>query len=373
MDARATSRVARVAGSRALVLNVRQTWALFRVDVRRWWRRPRHLILSIVLSTIFLVVTNHLLVIWLGSHVFLGLHTDSERVARTLTHHFSEVGLRAARCASEAQGLRDLERGAIVGLMSITGESPQALRLTFSGRNPLLDRELAGLMLSAAAGLSGTSTEDFSLTLVNSRYTPQHISAFMAAGTLPFLILLLTGVFSGVGWLQDWESQTLQQFLVTPAPRATLVVARALSAMLFSLAVLVGALIACRPLVTWPLPQNIPIWFGVMAIQALAGCGVYFAIAAACRSTMLFNDVTYTSGCILMFVTGVFVPVETMPPWERTVAYLSPTFYAVRSMRAALASTSEVCLGDLGVMVAWAVAGFCVGYTILRYSTLQSR
>jgi ABC-type multidrug transport system permease subunit len=355
------------------MLGVQQTWALFCADVRCWLRRPRHLILSIVLSALFLVVTNHLLVIWLGSHVYIGVHTDSERVARTLTHHFSEVGLQTVRCASEEEGRRDIERGAIVGLMGVTGHSPRELRVTFSGRNPLLDRELASLMLSAAAGISGTATEDLKLTLVNSRHTPQVISAFMAAGTLPFLILLLTGVFSGVGWLSEWENKTLQQFLITPTPRTTFVLARAASAMLFSLAVLVGGLVICRPLVTWPLPENIPVWFGVIAIQALAGCGVYFAIAAACRSTMLFNDVTYTSGCILMFVTGAFVPVETMPPWERTLAYLTPTFYAVRSMRAALAATDVVYLHDLVVIAAWAIAGFCIGLTILRYSTLQDK
>jgi ABC-type multidrug transport system permease subunit len=360
------------AGHGDLRLWLNRVVALFRAEVSIWLRRPRHLVLTIALSTVFLVVTNHLLVVWLSSNVHIGVWTDDERVARSLTHHFSEVGLRVALCDTEAEGEADLARGATVGLMCATGPEPRTLRIVFSGRNPLLDRELAGLMLSAAADIADSETADVGITIENSRYGPQDLSAFMAAGTLPFLILLLMGVFSGVAWVSDWERKTLQQFLVTPAPRITLVVARAGAAMLYTLAILVGALLIGRPFVTWNWPGNLPLWCAVIAVQALAGCGVYFAIAAVCRTQMLFNDFAYISGCILMFVSGTLVPVETMPQWERLLAYVTPTFYAVRTMRAAFAGT-PVWIGDLGILAAWGLAGFLVGYVVLLHSTLHSK
>jgi ABC-2 type transport system permease protein len=346
---------------------------VFGVELLTFVRAPRELIVATALSAVFLVVANHMMVIWLDSELYVGVYSGDTRAVRTLARHFRDVGLTTVhyRDGVEAQGA--LDRGALLAYVTITGYAPQRVEVVFAGENPLLDRELAALMLNAASGLSHHTPQDTVMDIRGGRYSASDISLFMVAGLLPFLILLLAGAFCGMRWVIDAERGTLYTFLVTPAPRQVLLVARTAAVGLVALLVLMLSMSVCRPLLTWPLPAAWLPWLGVICLEILACCGIHFAIASFAPTTIVFNAVAYVLGFILLFVSGVLVPVETMPVWERLVARCTPMFYAARAMRDAMIDGRALRPTDLLAMAAWGSACFVVGYLRLRHQPLRAR
>jgi ABC-type multidrug transport system permease subunit len=346
--------------------------ALLRADLVTCVRAPRDLIIAMLLSAAFLVVVNQLLVVQLDSNLYVGVYSGDRSAVRTLARHFRNVGLTTVQYTNGAEAQATLERGALLACVVVTGHAPRSVEVLFSGQNPLLDRELAALMLSAASGLSQQTAQDSVMTIRGGRYSPDEISLFMAAGMLPFLVLLLAGAFCGLRWVGDAERGTLHTFFVTPTPRWVLLVARTCATGATALAVLLFAIAVCRPLLTWSLPGALLPWLGVLCLLTVASCGIYFAIASFSPTTVTFNAVAYIIGFVLLLVSGVLVPVETMPTWERVLAHCTPTFYGVRAMRDVMIAGRAVRFSDLLIVAAWGAGCYLTGYVHLLYRQLRA-
>jgi hypothetical protein len=66
-------------------------------------------------------------------------------------------------------------------------------------------------------------------------------------------------------------------------------------------------------------------------------------------------------------------PLEVMAPWERVVAHVTPAFYAVRMMRAAMLGVTPVLVTDILTLLALGSACFALGYVLFVWSGIQRR
>jgi ABC-type multidrug transport system permease subunit len=193
-----------------------------------------------------------------------------------------------------------------------------------------------------------------------------HMTRFMTASVLPFLILALLAVNSGWWWVMESERNTLNGFLVAPVPRPALIAGPVLASVLVSTVVLLLALLTTRRLVSWPWPAR-PLQFCCLAAGTmLMAAGLTFVQAALCRSIMLFGDVTAIGLFVLFFSSAVVTPVETMADWQRWLAHMIPTYYAVRGLRAAAGGIDVFRWRDIAILVAWGAAGLLYGGLLLN-------
>jgi ABC-type multidrug transport system permease subunit len=352
---------------------LRQVWTLFLTHLRLWLRIPRHPLISILLSVLFLLIADHLFVVWLGKHMAIGLHIKNDRVARTVANQFHDAGMTAVRYDSLVTGCYDLVRGSIVGLVSIHTSDVQRIDLLFSGRNPLLDRELAGVLLNVAMQTSESVDGSMNINLYNNTYSTSVMSVFMAAGTLPFLILILASINCGLSWRQDWEYNTLYFYLVTPIRRSALVLGRLLGGMVLTACILFTSMLVCQPFLSWTLPDNLYAWVGCLLLLIFFSCSFFFVIAVLTRGTRLYDDITYMAVLLLMFISGVIVPIETMPVWEQFVARFVPTFYGIRLLRSIMTDFVPFLVKDVFILAAWGIACCVIGYIILTWNSLERR
>ena len=188
-------------------------------------------------------------------------------------------------------------------------------------------------------------------------------------------ILVMTALFgtstTGANLLFELQTGAHERMLVTPLPRSSLLVGRALKEMvpLTGQAVVIVAVM---------LPFGLRVdALGVLAglvVLAVFGVGLgslSYALAVAVRKQeWMFWAVQQTLLFPLMILSGMLLPLETGPAWMRVAAEFNPLAHVVAAERALFAGeflTGAVLAGVLSA-AATAAVGLLVGIRVMQRS-----
>jgi ABC-type multidrug transport system permease subunit len=310
-------------------------------------------------------------VVRLGSQVAVGVFAPGAPEKR-IQYSFRKIGITSIAYDSITAGRSALADRLVTALVTYSAEDPPVLHLVLAGRNPIVDREIAALMLRVAGDLSERYRDTVRVTMENVRYTPEHMTAFMTASLLPFLILSLAYVNCGMYWLREWERGTVYTFMATPAHYSAMIISRTVAGGILSLVVLFCSLVLCRLVVPWQLPAALLPWCIQIGIQMWTACGLFFLVATICRSSLLlFVDTAGLMIFIFMFVSGTLSPLETMPAWERVIAFMTPMTYAVRAMRAVMIELEPLLLKDCIIVVVWGAFSYALGGLLISAAVMK--
>ncbi|MEM4672829.1 MAG: ABC transporter permease, partial [Sulfolobales archaeon] len=162
-------------------------------------------------------------------------------------------------------------------------------------------------------------------------------------GGVDYVTYLVTGVIamsvfmgsfiSGVTVIFDKQFGFLKETLVAPAPRAAVLLGRAvgdsIAIILSSLViVLMGFLLSNELRIQGILPA---LGYGFVLSIGLASLGM--AIASRMSSMEGFQILINLLIMPLQFVSGVFFPINRMPEWMQWIAKVNPLTYAVDGVR----------------------------------------
>jgi ABC-2 type transport system permease protein len=174
-------------------------------------------------------------------------------------------------------------------------------------------------------------------------------ASFLASG------LLVLTISSGDTLIQDVQQGFLRPILVAPVSRTSIVIGKVAARLLLS-AALVAALVAVLGLFTslrLPRPD--------LALVAIAGVTLGFVAAGILLATYLrsaesFRLLAVFATLPIYFLSGMFFPVETMPPAMKVLALANPLSYGVDLLRFATTGARAFPLWlDLAVIAALAV------------------
>ncbi|HXG36468.1 MAG TPA: ABC transporter permease [Dehalococcoidia bacterium] len=173
--------------------------------------------------------------------------------------------------------------------------------------------------------------------------------AFLAPGILAQSVLFIA-IFYGIAAIWERDLGIVHKFLVSPAPRAALVLGKALSAgiraltqatLVYVLALLVGVDMNWHPLAL----------LGVLAL-IIAGASLFatfsLIIACAVRTRERFLGIGQLLTMPLFFASSAIYPISIMPGWLKVVAHANPLTYLVDGLRALVPAGGESSMG-LGV------------------------
>jgi len=175
---------------------------------------------------------------------------------------------------------------------------------------------------------------------------------FMYPGIIAMGVLT-TALFAGVSVVWDREFGFLRELLVAPLGRTGIVLGKALGACVVSV-LQVSLMLIIAPIVGLSLDVGlvatlIPIVF-VLSI-ALSGLGIL--IASFMRSQQGFQLLIQLLIFPLIFLAGVFFPVNQTPTWLQVLSKFNPLTYGVDAIR-------QVFLGDQ--------AGAALGVTVFGHT-----
>jgi ABC-2 type transport system permease protein len=178
---------------------------------------------------------------------------------------------------------------------------------------------------------------------------------FMAPGILAQSVLFIA-IFYGIAVIWERDLGILHKFLVSPTPRAALVLGKALSAgvrglsqalIIYVLALVLGVRLDWRP-------------------QALAGVVLVVILGAACFSTFSliiaclvktrerFMGIGQVLTMPLFFASNAIYPIVLMPVWLQVLARINPLTYEVDALRALMLAGGISVYGvglDMAVLV----------------------
>ena len=155
---------------------------------------------------------------------------------------------------------------------------------------------------------------------------------FMYPGIIAMSVLM--GAFmSGVSIVWDREYGFLKEVLVAPISRISVAVGRTLGsatvATIQGLIILVLAPFVNVSLTVWMVLALIPLTFLLAASMGSLG----ILLASRIKSTEAFQAIMQMLMFPMMFLSGVFFPLQDLPSWMSVIVKINPASYGVAAIR----------------------------------------
>jgi len=182
-------------------------------------------------------------------------------------------------------------------------------------------------------------------------------SGAMHTGNIPYLDFIAPGIlaqsvlfvaiFYGINVIWERDLGIVQKFLVSPTPRASLVLGKGLSAgirtlsqaiVVYSLSLLVGVKLNWSPLAL----------LNVLTIVVLAATLFStFSLIIACivKTRERFMGVGQVLTMPLFFASNAIYPTSIMPDWLKIISHLNPLTYVVDALRTSMLADSTSTFG----------------------------
>ncbi len=179
---------------------------------------------------------------------------------------------------------------------------------------------------------------------------------FMAPGILAQSVLFIA-IFYGIAIIWERDLGIIHKFLVTPTPRAALVLGKALSAgaRAISQAVIIYVLATIMGVhIKWQLLSLLGV---LLAVVLGAACFSTFSLIVAClvKTRERFMGIGQVLTMPLFFASNAIYPISIMPGWLRIFSRLNPLTYQVDALRSLMIPGIGTAYGvalDFGLLAA---------------------
>ena len=185
---------------------------------------------------------------------------------------------------------------------------------------------------------------------------------FMTPGVLA-MVALFGGSFGGMTIIWDRRLGFLSKLLALPISRASIVVGKMLSvAIRTSLQLLIVLLVAFFLGVrsatgVW----GIPLLLLIAVLLTFAFSGISLMVGALVKQPETFWAVVNFLTVPVLFTSSALFPLEFVPSWLRTIAYLNPVTYAIDSMRALMIGGWQWSAIAGGILIVAVFSGIVAG------------
>ena len=278
---------------------------------------------------------------------------------------------------SEIANLADGERRAVVVVPqgfgeSIRAESPQPLQVHFDPSQQTTQQVVIPVLLRAFEvadrALTQTSpvvTADFQ-TLQSERL---QVIDFIMPGLIAMSVMN-GGVFGAIAMVSLRERRVLRRLSATPLSAWALVgadvtfrmvVVLLQTVLLVVLAVIIGG-VSVKV-------QNLPALAGVTVLGGLAFVAIGFFLGAFAKTEQGFFPIAQVITFPMLFLSGIFFPLDSMPDWIRPVVGAMPLTYLGDAMRQLMVGGAPVhpMALNLGVLAAFLVVFFGLAVRLFKY------
>jgi ABC-2 type transport system permease protein len=187
----------------------------------------------------------------------------------------------------------------------------------------------------------------------------------LVPGLLALTLLFGTSSMEAIVIVFERRIGSLERLLLAPVRLPALLAGKLLGGMTFGLMVTAVVLVSVLVVfgaggINWPL-LVVTLLFSAAAFSAL-GAFVSVAVKEVFEAQTLANFIRFP----MMFLGGVFVPVNSLPTALQVIARALPLTYSVEALRAALTGGSlAVAALDLGVLAGFAMILFALAVRLL--------
>jgi ABC-2 type transport system permease protein len=167
---------------------------------------------------------------------------------------------------------------------------------------------------------------------------------FMYPGIIAMGVLT-TSLFAGVSVVWDREFGFLRELLVAPLGRTGIVFGKAVGAAAVAL-LQVGLMLLITPIVGVEIDlETILLLVPISFILSIALSGLGLTVASFMRSQQGFQLLIQLLIFPLIFLAGVFFPINQAPEWLQVISKFNPLTYGVDAIRQVFLGTTDPRVG----------------------------
>jgi ABC-2 type transport system permease protein len=174
------------------------------------------------------------------------------------------------------------------------------------------------------------------------------------------MTVLQSSIFSGISIVWDREFGFLKEILVAPLARSGIVLGKVVGAAAIALMQAIIMLILAPFLNVRLTPVIIAELIPTVIIVAISLSGLGVLIASRMRSQQGFQVIIQVVIFPLMFLSGVFFPVNNVPVWMEVISKINPVTYGVDAIR-------HIALGE-ELTAAGGIMGQALGVTVFGHT-----
>jgi len=230
-----------------------------------------------------------------------------------------------------------------------------------------LQQIATGLVMAANLRLSGATP--LLSVLPDSLQTNQLNSVSYFVPSILAMALMQLGIFASIPLVQQREKLILKRLNATPLPRWVLVGSNVLVRLVIAAVqtvLILGIGIALLHVQILGDPLLIA---GFVVLGALTFTSIGYVIASFARTEEAANGLTSVVQFPLMFLSGIFFPLEVLPSWLKSVATFMPLTYLGDALRQTMVGgTPFVPLAaDFVVLAGWLLVTLGISARYFRW------
>tara|TARA_R110002051_G_C8769157_1_gene503161 strand:+ start:20525 stop:21646 length:1122 start_codon:yes stop_codon:yes gene_type:complete len=190
------------------------------------------------------------------------------------------------------------------------------------------------ISLSAMQSLNG-QTKPLSIVSIPSFWYNQTLNykTFMVPGILVLLVTMITLFLSGMNIVREKEMGTLEQINVTPIKKNQFIIGKLFPFWVIGLGLLTIGLIISKLIFDIPIVGSLGLMYAYTSIYILVVLGIGLFISNSTDTQQQAMFIAWFFMVIFILMSGLFTPIESMPPWAQTLTEFNPIKYFVQVMR----------------------------------------
>ena len=164
------------------------------------------------------------------------------------------------------------------------------------------------------------------------------------------------------------QTQTYEILQISPVSTTTIILGKSLAGSVFgillSLVTAVGAALVSGGQIGNPFSFIVAVVTGAFAFSAI---GILFA--AGMKDMPTANMSLTALRLPMIFIGGVFIPIQALPFQLRVISYLTPLTYTINALREAMTAPGITFLLDLGALLVWTSILHALAVVVLNRKT----
>jgi len=175
------------------------------------------------------------------------------------------------------------------------------------------------------------------------------------------LSVMQVGIFAAIPLVSDREKGILKRLAATPLRRWQLVGSNVLMRLLIALIQAVIIVSVGAVLFGVEVTGSIAMAAAFVALGAVAFLALGYVLASFTKTEDAANGLTQVVQFPMMFLSGVFFPIDAMPPILQTIARLIPLTYLADALR-------QVMVGSAAFASLWVCAAVLLGWLVVCFA-----
>lgn len=159
---------------------------------------------------------------------------------------------------------------------------------------------------------------------------------FMVPGILVLLVTMITLFLSGMNIVREKEIGTLEQINVTPIKKHQFIIGKLFPFWVIGFGLLTIGLILAKLIFDVPMLGSLGLIYFFTSIYLLVILGMGFFISNYTDTQQQAMFIAWFFIVIFILMSGLFTPIESMPPWAQFITEFNPIKYFVEVMRMVL-------------------------------------